>query len=380
MIPAELIPSPPDWRVDWPALTNRFEWIRAMKECPQSPIHHAEGDVWIHAKMVCESLVALPEWRELPDHDRELMFTAALLHDVAKPACTRTEDGRITSRGHSSRGALMARRILWELAMDVHTREHVCALVRYHQYPYYLIHRSDALRSILRISQSVRCDFLAMLARADVMGRICDDQQALLTKIDFFADFAREHSCLTQPSPFPSPLSRFEYFRSETRDPHYDAHDNFKSETILMSGLPGSGKDSWIKTYAPNLPMISLDEIRAEIGAPPTGNQGEVVHLAKERARALLRENRDFVWNATNLTHEMRGQLVDLFTAYHSRVRIVHVEAPYSALFERNRNRPRTVPEDALNKMIDHWELPDPTEAPKVEWWTNAESLTCTKA
>jgi putative nucleotidyltransferase with HDIG domain len=370
----ELIPSPPDWRLDWQAFDDRFEWIRAMQGCPQSPIHHAEGEVWIHVRMVCESLAAMPEWRALAEPDRALVFTAALLHDVAKPVCTRTEEGRITSRGHSARGAHMARRILWELAVDVPEREQVCAMVRYHQYPYYLIERSDAVRSVLRMSQTARCDLLAMLARADVLGRICQDQQNLLTKIDLFAELAREQSCLIEPWHFPSPLSRFEYFRSETRDPHYQAHDSFTSETILMSGLPGSGKDSWIKAHAANLPMISLDEIREEIGAPPAGNQGEVIHLAKDRARAFLRQNKDFVWNATNLTHEHRSQLVDLFTGYQARARIVHVEAPYSAIFDRNRQRHRVVPEEALNQMIDRWEIPNPAEAPVVEWWTNADS------
>ena len=268
----------------------------------------------------------------------------------------------------------MARRILWELAADPLRRELICALVRYHQYPYSLSDRPDALRSVLRISQTARCDLLAMLAKADVLGRVCQEQRTLLTKVDFFGDFARDQSCLTRPWPFPSALSRFEYFRSETRDPHHEAHDSFKSETILMSGLPGAGKDSWIASHAANLPMISLDQIREEIGAPPSGNQGEVVQLAKERAYAHLRQNRNFVWNATNLTHQMRFQLVDLFNAYNSRVRIVHVEAPFPALFERNRNRARVVPEEAMDQMLERWEVPEPTEASIVEWWQNAES------
>lgn len=75
----------------------------------------AEGDVWIHTRLVCEALVALPEWQALAAEDRDLVFAAALLHDVAKPLCTRVENGRVTSRGHSQRGAIEARRILWEL-------------------------------------------------------------------------------------------------------------------------------------------------------------------------------------------------------------------------------------------------------------------------
>lgn len=79
-----------------------------MRDCPQDPTFHAEGTVWTHVGMVCEALAALDEFRALPDSDREILFAAALLHDVAKPSCTRDEDGRITSRGHSQRGAIDA--------------------------------------------------------------------------------------------------------------------------------------------------------------------------------------------------------------------------------------------------------------------------------
>ena len=94
-----------------------------------------------------------------------------------------------------------------------------------------------------------------------------------------------------------------------------------------MSGLPGSGKDTWIARHASELPQISLDTIREETGAEPTGNQGAVVQAAREKARVLLRSGDDFVWNATNLSREIRGQVVDLLTAYDARLKIVYVEA-----------------------------------------------------
>jgi len=75
-----------------------------MRGCAQDAVFHAEGDVWIHTRMVCEAMAALPVWRALPEGDRQVVFAAAVLHDQAKPSCTREENGRITSRGHSVRG------------------------------------------------------------------------------------------------------------------------------------------------------------------------------------------------------------------------------------------------------------------------------------
>ncbi len=192
-------PTAPVWNVEWPALTEEFEWIRAMRDCPQDALFHAEGTVWTHVGMVCDALACLDEFRALPELERQILFAAALLHDVAKPSCTRHEGGRITSRGHSQRGAISARRILWELGVDFMAREQVCALVRYHQLPFHLINRPDSQRTAFLISQTADCDLLALLAQADALGRECADKADLLTHIELFRELCREEDCLTLP-------------------------------------------------------------------------------------------------------------------------------------------------------------------------------------
>lgn len=362
-------PAPPSWRVEWEELTRRFEWFEAMKGCPQDVRYHAEGDVWTHARMVCEAMAAMPEWRDLPESQRELLFAAAVLHDSAKPVCTRVEEGRITSRGHSRRGALLARRLLWDHATPFALREQVCALVRRHQTPYHLLNRTDCERMAFLMSQTVRCDWLAILARADLLGRHCNDQAELLDQIGLFEEFCREAGCWNGPRAFPSDLSRFEYFRAGNRDPLYHAHEQSQVEVILMSGLPGSGKDTWIQTNMPGTPQISLDAIREQLDDAPGREQGAVVQAARELAREHLRAGRPFIWNATNLSRERRAPLVDLFTAYRARVRIVYVEAAAADLFQRNRTRSAPVPMTAIERMMQRWEVPEPDEAPHVEWW-----------
>jgi hypothetical protein len=286
-------PTAPHWTVDWTALTREYAWIGAMRDCPQDAVFHAEGTVWTHVGMVCRALAGMDEYRALPEVDRQIMFAAALLHDVAKPLCTREENGRITSRGHSQRGAIAARRILWESGVEFAAREQVSALVRYHQVPFHLINRPDARRLAFQISQTARCDLLAMLAKADALGRECADKAELLTQIELFREFCREQDCLTGPRHFPSSHSRFLYFRMPERDPGYLAHEHFRCAVTVMSGLPGAGKDTWIAQHAAELPQISLDAIREESGAGPTGNQGAAVQAAREKAREFLRAGVD---------------------------------------------------------------------------------------
>ena len=166
--------------MDWDELVAPYGWLEPMKGCPQDAIFHAEGDVWTHVRMVCEAMAGLEEWRAMGERERDVLFAATLLHDVAKPVCTRVEEGRITSRGHSARGAIQARRILWDLGVEFAERELVCALVRQHQIPFHLLNRADSERTLFRISQTVRCDLLTVLARADLLGLAAPDLRALV--------------------------------------------------------------------------------------------------------------------------------------------------------------------------------------------------------
>jgi predicted kinase len=355
--------------VDWPAIDDAFPWVQALRGCPQDPVHHAEGDVWLHTRQVCEELTALPGFRSLPEEERTVLFAAALLHDVAKPACTRIEeDGHVTARGHARRGAIQARALLWRMGIPVPAREQVAALVRYHQTPFFLIERADSRRLAIEISQTARCDLLALLAEADARGRTCYDQDRLLDMTALFAEYCREQGCLTAPYAFPSDHARFLYFRTPDRDPAYAAYDDTRCEAVILSGLPGAGKDHWLREHRPELPVVALDAVRAELGLGPTDPQGAVVDRARDLARHFLRQGRDFAWNATHLSRDMRERSIGLCAAYNARVRIVYLEVDEARLWRQNAARRHPVPEAAIERLLERWEVPDRTEAHRVDW------------
>jgi len=344
-----------------------------MAACPQEVKYHGEGDVWTHTKMVCEALVSLPAWRSLTEQERKVLFTAALLHDVGKPSMTKTDsDGRITSRGHSKRGCIDARKILWLNDYPFDFREQVSALINYHMAPLFLLERDNSERLAIEISQKAECRLLVVLAEADALGRICSDKNDLAARIALFSDYCREQGIWHLPRTFSSAHSRFMYFRKHNRDPDYKAHDDTRCEVVLMSGLPGSGKDYWIKNNLPDWPVVSLDALRLEMGVNPKDNQGAVRVRAREAAREHLRQAKNFIWNATNLSRQIRQSCINLFTDYKARIRIVYVEAPRKTLFSQNRNRSQPVPENVIMKLMDRWEVPDITEAHTVDWVVGA--------
>jgi len=226
------VPGPPAWNLDWAGLDEAYDWVRALAGCPQTPQWHAEGDVWIHTRMVLEALVALPGWRALRDRERAIVFVAALLHDVAKPDCTRHEpDGRITSRGHSRRGAVQAREILWRMGVPFAMREHICALIQYHQVPFMLVERHDGERTAIEVSQRLRCDLLALVTEADARGRRCADQARLLDNIELYGELCRELGCWQEPWPFASAHARFRFFRDPTSSRHAASRCSHRGST-----------------------------------------------------------------------------------------------------------------------------------------------------
>ena len=136
----------------------------------------------------------------------------------------------------------------------------------------------------------------------------------------------------------------------------------------MLSGLPGMGKDYYIQSSGMDMPVVSLDAIRRKHKLSPTDKSanGWVVQTAKEEARTYLRKGQDFVWNATNITRQMRAQLIDLFVDYGAKVKIVYLEQPYHTWRQQNKSREYALPESVLDKMLDKLEIPLLTEAHEV--------------
>lgn len=126
----DIVPASDGSGFHWGALCDAFDWVSAMRDVPQHPAFHAEADVATHVRMVCEELLASRAWRAADDDRCHRLFLTCLLHDVAKPDCTRIDDdGQISSRGHSRRGARRARDILWRAGVDpLASREQKCVV------------------------------------------------------------------------------------------------------------------------------------------------------------------------------------------------------------------------------------------------------------
>ncbi|MEX8195130.1 AAA family ATPase [Comamonas guangdongensis] len=365
---AALVPHSARDMVDWAACLDAFAQLELAKTTPQDPVFHAEGDVWTHTQMVVRELLQDSDYALLTDEERETVFLAALLHDVAKCSTTQiADDGRISQPGHSRRGALDARLMLWEAGAPVAQREAICRLIAVHQVPFFAF--ADSRRGVSpefmvrELSWQVDLHLLALLARADIRGRICPDVGKVLVNIELFRELALEEGCLRSPRSFASAETAVRYFRGAELHPDYALHEEPGSRVIVMCGLPAAGKNRWVAQHHSGLPVVSFDDARTELGLHHGENEGAAAHRAMDKAKSLLRAKASFVWNATHLSRQMRGKTLDLCLAYGARVELVHLEASKSVLLARNSRRDTTLSNAALLRMLPRWEVPLPTEA-----------------
>lgn len=376
-------PEPPSWELNWEHLESEFAWFQELRDCPlDQPLYGVSDNVLTQTRMVCEALVSNPKWRMLPAVERSILFAAALLRDIARPQCTMVDpDGQISCRGHQRRGMHKARLILWDdtwfqaNSVPFLVREMIVNLIRYAGLPVHCLDQTDPTRLVIQASQTVRCDWLALLSEADSEHCQPAYKAERLDQIELFRELCRDYDCLSRPFTFASDHSRFVYFRSEPGKLPYAAYDTTRFEVVLLVGLPAAGKDTWVLNCAENLPVISLDALRCNLDISPEDNQGTVVSAAKAQAREYLRGQQPFVWNATNIMAARRSQLIDLFSAYQARIRIVYVEASLQTVVRRNAQRESVVPTQVIYKFASKLDIPSRTEAHTIHYVVDGNSL-----
>ena len=345
-------------------------WCQAMAQCAQDNQWHAEGDVWTHTQLVMRQLPKLGFWGDATNEQKTILVFTALFHDVAKPKTSQMDEqtGHIVSPKHALKGEFLTRSILRDLSCDLTIREQICRMVRYHGRPVFLHEKEHPIHEIVRLSWFIENQLLYSFALADKRGRTTVVDGRTEENLHYWKLVAEESQCLNQPYSFANDHARFLFFNSKKPDLHYVPHEQFKSYVTIMSGLPGSGKDTWIQANRSEIPVVSLDEIRTEMKIAATDNQGAVAQTAKERCREFLRSGSPFVFNATNTIKQTRQRWIDLFASYHAHIEIVYLEPQLETVLARNLKRASSVPTSVIKKLASRCEPPT---------WTECHQLVC---
>ena len=138
---------------------------------------------------------------------------------------------------------------------------------------------------------------------------------------------------------------------------------------IVLSGVPGSGKsyfsNALMQDKEKHVYIISSDQLRKEItGHQQDLSQDELVWKIFYSLARSYSEDKDgiVILDATNAKKEYRVDNVKPYKNLYDEVDLVCFHIDKDLVLKQNREREFPIPEDALLRLIDAFELPDEEE------------------
>jgi tRNA nucleotidyltransferase (CCA-adding enzyme) len=143
-----------------------FTMLKKLKDIPQSPEHHPEGNVWNHTLLVVDEAAK----RKNESEDKRAFMWAALLHDIGKAPATRVKKGRIVAYDHDKIGEKMAVEFLEALTDDKELIDKVSKLVRWHMQILFVV-KDLPFADLGNMMKQVSYKEIALLGICDRLGR-----------------------------------------------------------------------------------------------------------------------------------------------------------------------------------------------------------------
>ncbi|MEZ4777576.1 MAG: HD domain-containing protein [Bacteroidia bacterium] len=155
-------------------------YIDQLKTTEQNPRYHAEGNVYNHTLLVLQQFEKGVEKFDLSQDDRQILYWAAILHDIGKPSVTHWREGRWRATGHEEAGVPIARNLLLQNPeiSDIQRRK-ILDLVNFHQIPLRWGLAKKDISDYKKLATKTDLRLLGIFAYFDLMGRICEDYERI---------------------------------------------------------------------------------------------------------------------------------------------------------------------------------------------------------
>jgi len=130
-----------------------------------------------------------------------------------------------------------------------------------------------------------------------------------------------------------------------------------KCKVYLLVGLPGSGKSTWCKENYPDLPVVSRDIIRAELGYTESVDQKAKLSFAEEnnvtreehkQIKMHCEQAEDFIIDDTNITLKFRREMIKMLRDNGAFVVGVQFNTPIDVCIKRREGQ---IDSDVMQKI-----------------------------
>ena len=140
------------------------------------------------------------------------------------------------------------------------------------------------------------------------------------------------------------------------------------SRLIMMMGIAGAGKSTWIKQNYPDVEPVSRDAIRFDIldekGGEYFDHEDEVFNSFIRQIIGSLVADEVTIADATHLNRKARLKVLSRVRKYADEVEVVWVRVPLETALRQNAMRTgrAKVPNDVIKRMYQSIERPEDNE------------------
>ncbi len=361
--------------INW-EFVNTIPEIKALIGCKQNTDWHQEGDVYNHTKLVVQEMEKiLIENNINAPAVKTTLLAAALLHDIGKPSTTyySETEGQWKTQDHGLAGEKIVRRLFFD-DPNVFKREAIAFMVRNHMTLHHIYGWVEKYKKkLIKLSYGhVPLQYMLWLNLADSKGSISfpeysSEEQERIDLINNMVDTLGIR--WNQYQEYMSRYVRYNELNNLNLDISKIDQKKESFDVIIMCGLAGSGKSTYIAEHYSDLPVISRDIMRYNMGLTSSPDEKiiatpdqekKITKLMNEQILNYCKEGKSFVIDNMNLRYNYRQAVLKMVIPYNARIIIAYVEAPnLDTCIQR---RDGQIPAEEYNRMLNTASFPQPYE------------------
>lgn len=165
---------------------EKFPELDALRGCPQNPLFHPEGDVWVHTLMAIDNAAFL--LHHVPPFWKLGFMFGVLCHDIGKPETLDPET--LTTYGHENVGRAIAKRFLIRMTQQKDIVDQTLAIVYAHMRPGALFKSKSTDGAWRRLHNTVPLQVLAWVTQADGTARTGRDVEVPVDELELIFHYS----------------------------------------------------------------------------------------------------------------------------------------------------------------------------------------------